>query len=159
MQQLAMSFAVFHNVANVARADPETFGGNYRILGGNGGIRDCQSQIAHTGIPGLTAGRQEGIVPLFAVGTEDQHHFCSGNKGLIVTGFYKHVLNSLIGDINDGIQLLISCSGGLGGRPQDQILFFGSDFPVCKDADGFTVEQRLNGGIHGFSSLSFFFAL
>ena len=48
VQQAALGFAVFHDIPDVARADAKAFGGDYGVLGGNGGVRDRQHQIAHT---------------------------------------------------------------------------------------------------------------
>ena len=48
VQQAALGVAVLHNVPDVARADAKAFGGNNGVLGGNGGVRDRQHQIAHT---------------------------------------------------------------------------------------------------------------
>ena len=55
VQQTALGVAVLHDIPDVARADAKTLGGDYGVLGGNGGIGDCQHQIAHTRGAGRTA--------------------------------------------------------------------------------------------------------
>ena len=99
VQQTALGVAVLHDIPNVARADAKAFGGDYGVLGGNGGIGDCQHQIAHTRSAGRAAGFQVGVVPLFAVGAEHQHQRCFGNKGLVVAAFGQRFLQRRVGDV------------------------------------------------------------
>lgn len=148
IQQLSLGFAVFHNIADVAGADAQAFCGNHRVLGGNGGIGNCQQKITCTGIPGLAAGGPEGIVPLFAVSTEYKNHFSGGNERLIVAGLYQLILDGLVSYIQNGVQLLVAGGGRLAGSLQNQRFFFRSNFPVSEDTDGFAVMQGLNDRVH-----------
>lgn len=148
MQKLPLLFVVFHDVADIAGADAQAFRGNHGVLGGNGGIGNCQQQVAYTGIPGLAAGGPKGIIPLFAVSTEYKNHFSGSNERLIVAGLYQLILDGLVGYVQNGVQLLVAGGGRLAGSLQNQRFFFRGNFPVSEDTDGFAVVQGLDDRVH-----------
>ena len=94
LQQVAHLFAVFHNIADVAGADPKAFGRGDRILRGDQRVIDCQQKIPGTRPAGAASGSSEGVVPFFTVRAEGQHQVGFRYKGLVVAEVGQTVLNS-----------------------------------------------------------------
>ena len=87
----------------------------------------------------------EGVVPLLAVGAENQHHGCPGDEGLVVAGVGQGVLEGLVGDVQDGVELLVAGGGGGTGRLQYGPLHLRRHGGVGKGPDGLAgVELREN---------------
>ena len=112
-------------------------------------------QIAHAGLAGLAARRLESLVPLAAVGAEDQHHFRLGDEGLIVAGFDQLLFDGLIGDVQNGVQLLVACGGRVDRRRQDGLSGFRRDGRILKHPHGFAGNQLTDDFIHHASSFGF----
>lgn len=51
-ERFTVYLAVFHDVADIAEADPQALRGYHRILCRDTGIRDCQHQFPQTGSTG-----------------------------------------------------------------------------------------------------------
>ena len=65
-------------------------------------IAELENQLADS--------RQEITSLKLAVRAENQYHFCFGDHGLMIASFYQPFFNSLIGDVQNGVKLLIACS-------------------------------------------------
>ena len=94
------------------------------------------------------AGLPVGVVPLFAVGTEHQHQGCLGNKGLVVAAVGQGVFQGLVGDIQNGVQLLAARRGGLRGSFQNGLLHLGRDGFFFKHPHGLAGIEALQDLVH-----------
>ena len=153
MQHLLMNFAVFHDIADVAGADPKALRSYNSILCGDRRIGYGQQQVANTGLARLAPGSDTGVVPLLAVGTEDQHKLAFGDKGLMITGINQMCFQGWIGYIDDGIELLIASGRRVDGGEQNGFLLLCRNITIFKCAYGFALDQFANGLIHNGTSL------
>ena len=147
VQQTALGVAVFHDIADVARADAKAFGGHHGVLGGNGGVGDSQHQIAHARRAGRAARFLVGVVPLAAVGAEHQHQRGLGNERLMVAAVGQRGLQGRVGDVQNGVQLLAARRGGLRGSFQNGLLHSDRDGFFFKHPHRLAGIQALQDGI------------
>ena len=140
-----MPLRVLQDVPDVAGAQPQAPGGGDGVLGGDVGVGQGQPQIPRPRLPGRAAPGGKCVVPLLAVGAENQHHGRPGDEGLVVAGVGQGVLEGLVGDIQDGVELLVAGGGGGAGRLQHGPLHLRRHGGVGKGPDGLAgVELREN---------------
>ena len=144
-----MLLALFHDIPDVAGTDAQAPGGGDRVLGGDDGIINRQQEITTARQARLATALDEGIQPLLDVSAEDQDHGRFGDEGLVVAGDGQSVLDVLVGDVQDGIELLIAGSRSRHGCQQDLLFDLRGDGLVLVRAHGFTTMQILNDGIQG----------
>ena len=144
--------AVFQNVADVAAAQSQALGGHHHVLSGNAGIRHRQEKITRAGRPGLTARLLIHLGPAGTVRQENQHHRGGGDEGLMVAQVGQPGLALRVRDIQNGIQLLAACGGGLERCLQQLLLHCRGNGLIQKDTHALAVLNALLGGIHGDAS-------
>lgn len=139
MQQFPHVFAVFHDITDIAGANPQAFRGGDCILGGNQRVIDGQQKIAGAGSARTASGRSEGIVPFFAVRAKGQHQICLGNKRLVVAEVGEPVFQLLVGHIQDRVELLVPGSGRHGSGRNNGGSVLRGNLTVFKYSDRFSV--------------------
>lgn len=148
VQQRTLPLTVLHHIADVARADAQTLRRHHRVLRRDGRIGDRQHQVAHAGTAGCAVHIRKGIQPLLAVGAEDQHHGRSGDKGLVVAGFHQRLPDGRVGDVQNGVQLLVPRSGCLCGGLQNQPLLLRCDGALLKGSHGLAPVELPDDLVH-----------
>ena len=148
VEQLPVGLALLHHVPDVAGADAQAPGSGNGVLGGDVGIGAGQQQVSHPRLPGLAAASVKGVVPLLTVGAENQHQRRLGDKGLVVTGLRQGIFQLLIGNVQNGVQLLVArCGGGAGGL-QDGPLVVGGNGLFQIGPHRFAVPKLMQNVIH-----------
>ena len=148
-----MLLTIFQNIPDIAGADAQAFRRHHGVLGGDDGIGHSQQQVPRPRGAGSAAGVLVGVVPLLAVGTEDQHQGGLGNKGLVIAGDSQGLLQRLAGDIKDGVKLLVPRGGGLAGGLQNQAFFLRGDGILPVGTDRFAPKQLLQYLVHTLCNL------
>ena len=110
-------------------------------MGGNVGVADGQQQVTHAGLPRVAVGVAVGVIPFFAVGQKHQNHGGLGDKGLIVTGDGKGVLELRVRDVQNGVQLLIARRRGLYRGFQNSGLYRIGNRPVLVEPYRFSLME------------------
>ena len=127
-QQGAVLFTVFQNIPNIARANAQALRSRHGVLRRNAGVRHGKQKVARAGPARRTAAGLIGVQPFLTVCTEDQHHRRLGNKGLMVARFTQGLLQGAVGNIQNGVKLLVARRGRLKGCTQNGLLFLRGDF-------------------------------
>jgi len=148
VEQGLVGFPLFHDVADVAGGQAQAVGGGDGVLGGDVGVAHRQEEVPHAGLAGGAVGLQKAVVPLFAVGAENQYQRGGGDEGLVVAGVGQLGLESRVGDVQDGVELLAAGGGGGAGGGEDGGLMGGGDGLVQEGADGFPGVELLKGLVH-----------
>ena len=136
-----MDFIVFHDIADIAGADPKALGSGYGVLGSDGSVFYRKKKISGTGFSGIAAGNLKGLIPFLKICAEDKDHLSLCDKGLIVAGNGKPFFQILAGNIQNSIHLLIPGSRSFHCGTENLLFALGRDFLICVGTYGFSFKQ------------------
>ncbi len=136
-----MRFAIFHNIADVARAYAQALRGDHGVLRGDQRVVHSEQQIARARLARRAVRVGKRVVPFLAIGAENERHLRAGDKGLVVASFGQARAQGGIRDVQNRIQLLIARRGRHGGGAQNRRFVLRGNLPFLKGAHGFARVQ------------------
>ena len=111
MQRRPHGLGVFQHVADVTAANAQAFRRRHGVLRRNAGVGGGQQQVPGAGVPGRGARHAVGLQPAAAVRQKDQAERRRRNHGLMVAQIRHPAAQRGVGDVQNGVQLLVARRG------------------------------------------------